>query len=433
MISQKDVCIEDNTPRVHKIVRFVFFISSFTWAVNPVQDYMGETTPLEKIFTRMIPLLIVAAYCMRMHRERLRRLFLPGLIPLLWYVLVGVIGGFTGIQPMLALWKGAEIIIALMWIVSTCYDEKSTQREFVAFLRWAEILLGVTVVLAFISPARGFQHSASIIPWMKGYYPIINPNALGFMSVYVMTRLLFLPANHKIPRMMLVSFTLLCAQSRTSYAVTGVVLLVFVFDGIRSRQFFRVFLAMVFGLFAMCLAIGWMETLVKIFLRGQDAEAFSSLSGRTNYWDFTLSQVRWLGGGLATGARSLIFVSDEVFYKGIVGTHNAFVEALIDAGYVGAIPFIAGMFVFHLKQAFNAFARPSTMNMLFLCFIVICFARCMTSMAMALYSFDFNILMYYFAWQLLKNSPAPQPKPRPRPVVYEKTLHELEMEKAAGE
>ena len=391
---------------------------------------MGESTPLEKIFTRMLPLIIVGAYCLqRKYRSRLRNLFRPAMMPLWWYIAFGTIGGFTGIQPSLTMWKAAEITIALMWMAVSCHNVDAARSEFVAFSRCVETLLGITVVLAFARPSMGFIPSASIIPWIRGYYPIINPNALGFMSVYALIRLLFLPAKYKIPRMMLVAFTLLCAQSRTSYAVTGLILLVFVFEGIRNRQLMRVFLAMVFGLFAMCLAIGWFDTLVKIFMRGQDAESFGSLSGRTNYWEFALTQVRWIGGGLATGARSLIFVSSDVFYKGMVAIHNSYIEALVDAGYIGAIPFIAGLAIYFLRQVFKTFREPSEFNFIYLCFGCVFFARGMTSMVLALFSFDFVMLTFFIGWQMISTKSPAAPLPRPKPVTYEKTLHEQSCEK----
>ena len=419
--------VEDQTPLSHKLIRIILFISSFTWTVNPIQDFMGDSTPLEKVATRMIPLILVAGYCLQgKHRSRLKNLFRPLMLPMIWYILLGTLGGLTGIQPVLTIWKGTEVTIALMWMAVSCYDADSTRREFIALMRCTEVLLAITVILAFANPALGFQRSASVIPWMKGYYPIINPNALGFMSVFALTRLLFFPAKYKIPRMMLVSFTLLCAQSRTSYAVTGLVLLFFVIEGIRNKQLGRVFIAMAFGLFAMCLALGWFDTIVQIFMRGQDAEGFSSLSGRTNYWDFTLEHVSWIGGGLATGARSLIFLSENAFYKGLVGTHNSFVEALIGAGYIGAIPFIAMQGWFFIRQAARTLTVPTESNFLFLCFGCIFFARGMTSMVLALYSFDFVAFTMYFAWQLSTDQKPAAPLPRPKPTVYEKTLKEME-------
>ena len=72
--------LRDDAPLRHKIVRFIFFLSSFSWMFNPIQDYMGESTPVEKIFTRMIPMFIVGIYCITSeHRDMLKRIFRPGM------------------------------------------------------------------------------------------------------------------------------------------------------------------------------------------------------------------------------------------------------------------------------------------------------------------------------------------------------------------
>ena len=422
----------DNTPTSHKIVRILLFLTSFTWSINPIQDFMADAPPIEKILTRMVPMLVVAGYCVRdKHRDRIKLLFRPGMMPLMWYVLCGVIGGFTGIVPSLSCWKGAEILITLMWMSVFCHDDDSIRREFVAYVKYTEIMLGATVILAFMNPSLGFLPSASIIPWIRGYYPNINPNTLGFLSVYTLARLLFLPSKYKIPRTALASFTLLCAQSRTSYAVTGIMLCFFIIDGFRNRQLVRDFIAMAFALLALFIALGWLDSIVKVFMRGQTSEELSSLSGRTDYWRFTLKHVSWLGQGLATGARSLTFLSSSVFASGLVGTHNSFVEALIDTGYIGAVPFIFMLAFNCIRQLLKTFSRATAFDFLMGSCACAFVERAMTSMALALFSYDFVILMFFMTWQYTSNRPIPMPKTRPKPVVYEKTLHEMAQEKAS--
>lgn len=419
--------LHDNTPRLHKFVRLVFFLTSFSWTFNPIQDYMGEGTPLEKIVSRMLPMFIVAIYCVTcQHRDRLKQIFRPGLWPLLWYICIGVFCGITSVQPALCAWKGAELIITLMWIVTACYDSDATQREFIAFIRLIEGLLFVTVVLALINPALGFRDSSSPIPWIQGYIPILNPNAIGFMSVMAIARLLFFPAKYKTVRLLLVAFTLLCAQSRTSYGVTCLILVIFIIEGLRTQQLTRVAVASFFGVGAMLLTLGWMDTILSIFMRGQSIEEFSTLSGRTDYWNFALERASWFGGGLATGSRSLIFVGEETFYKGTVNMHNSFIEALMGAGYIGAIPFYA-LFAFNiLRQAIRTISKPSLSEATFFVLSIVFIARGMTSIVLAIFSFDFVIMMLFWAW--LNGNPQDKTQNtasrRPMPIAYETTNYE---------
>ena len=422
--------LRDDAPLKHKIVRFIFFLSSFSWTFNPIQDYMGESTPIEKIFTRMIPMFIVGIYCITSeHRDMLKRIFRPGMWPLLWYVLFGVFCGISSVTPALCAWKGLEIFIAIMFITVSCRDADSTKKEFVAFVRLYEGLLWVTILLAVINPALGLRHSPSIIPWIQSYIPIVNPNALGFISVLCLARLLFLPARAKPLRMIITSGVLLCAQSRTSYVVTLFILILFIINGLRTRQYSRVVLASVFSIAALALILGWHESLLGIFMRGQSSEELESLSGRTDYWEFSLRYVSWLGNGLATGSRSLIFIGEETFHKGSVNLHNSYIEALMGAGYVGALPFFMMFILNVIRQGAHAVTRRNVFEELFFICAIIFVARSFTSIVFALYSFDFNNMLIFWSWLYTHNIGVPE-KPvitRPKPRAYDKTLHEQQI------
>ena len=50
-MKKEPVWLTDDTPVSHKLIRVVLFLTSFSWTFNPIQDYMGESTPVEKIFT----------------------------------------------------------------------------------------------------------------------------------------------------------------------------------------------------------------------------------------------------------------------------------------------------------------------------------------------------------------------------------------------
>ena len=66
---------------------------------------MGESTPVEKIVTRMVPLSMVAVYClMSKHRRELIGMVQPRMWTLLWYICVGVMCGMSSVQPALCVW-----------------------------------------------------------------------------------------------------------------------------------------------------------------------------------------------------------------------------------------------------------------------------------------------------------------------------------------
>lgn len=375
----------------------------------------------------MVPMLIVCAYTLTCrHRDEIRRMLRPCWWPLLWYVCFGFFGGIASAQPALCAWKAAEIIILLMWVCASCRDRASTQLEFIAVVRLVEVLLWATVVLAVVNPALGLRPSPSVLPWLQGYYPIINPNQLGFMSVTALARLLYLPAKFKPLRISLVLCTLVCSQSRTSYAVALLILFFFIIDGLRERQFVRVCIACFAVLAGLFILLGFHDAVVRIVMRGQDEASLGTLSGRTDYWAFALEYVSWFGKGLATGSRSLIFIAgQDTFLRGSVNLHNSFIEALIGAGYIGAIPYLLAFVFNQIRQGFRTLKRPSILEGLFLVISVEFIARSMTSTVMALFSYDFFLLM--MAWARLYSGGAAAGRrhvTKPKPEVYEKTRYE---------
>lgn len=421
--------IDDNTTTWHKCARVLLFLTSFSWTFNPIQDYIDGGAPIEKIITRMLPMACIAAYCLFCtRRHALKNMLRLSKWPILWYIFFGVFCGISSAQPALCAWKGAEICILLMWVSVSCRDPDSTRCEFVAITRLIEILLFVTVILAILNPALGLRRSASFLPWLQGYYPILNPNAVGFLSVAAFARLLFFSAKAKPLRLAFITGTLICSQSRTSYAVTMLILAIFIIDGLRERQTLRAILALSASAVFAFLLLGNQEAFLHIVTRGQSEESLDTLSGRTDYWNFALQYVSWLGNGLAIGSRSLIFVTgQETFMRGSVNLHNSYIEALMGAGIIGATPFIVLILWNALRQFFFAIARPSISQGLFLVMAMAFLARSMTSVVLAVFSYDMVMLMIFFAWldnPNLHENAVPTRQHPPKPVVYEKTIFE---------
>jgi len=421
-VSETGHALQDDTPLLHRFVRVILFLTSFSWTFNPIEDYVGGGTTIEKIISRMIPMLIVAAYALiGPRRHHLRQLWRPNRWPILWYILIGVMCGLSSIQPSLVAWKGAEIFILLMWITVSCPTQADTKREFVAIARFVEILLWATIILAIINPGLGLRRSASLLPWLQGYLPMLNPNTIGFLSLLAVMRLLFLPAKAKPIRLFIVAGTLLCSQSRTSYAVMALVLIIFVIEGLRMRAYGRVILASALALCTALFALGALDTIMRVIMRGQSVDELDSLSGRTDYWAFAFQYVSWFGDGLTTGSRGLIFLDSDTFHKGSVNMHNSFLEALLGAGYVGALPFLLMLILSIVRQAWRALAHPNLYHAVFLSCAIMFAARSMTSIVLALFSFDMLMLFIFLAYLNAPQNTATQQQTapiRPRPIVH---------------
>ncbi len=181
------------------------------------------------------------------------------------------------------------------------------------------------------------------------------------------------------------------------------------------------------------MAMGWYETILRIVTRGQSAEEISTLSGRTDYWDFALQNVSLTGKGLASGSRSLILIGEDVFHKGSVNLHNSYIEALLGGGYIGAIPFAVLIVINIIRQGVNVLVKPSIFEDFFLVCAVTFAARSMTSIVLAVFSADFNNMLIFWFWLYTRNmqpddAQLSKPHSRPKPMVYEKTLKEQALE-----
>ena len=412
-------CDDEQNSILHKIIRIIFFVSTFSWSFNRFEEYATEGAPAEKIVMRILPLMITAAYLvLGKYRPRLKNLLRPVFWPVLAYLFFGVFFGLFGIQPLLSMWKGAELLIATAFIACTCDDLPSLKREFHAYSFYIELLMYATVVLALISPERGFLDSPSFVPWIRGYLPMLNPNTVGFLAAVALTRLLFTPVKLKPLRLALISGVLLCAQSRTQYAAMVVVFIVFVVDAFRTRQRRRVFWSMIGGAVALLFLFGFSDLVIKVFQRGQSADTMSRLSGRTDYWAIAWAHAGLTGGGFATGSRSLIFEASGVFQQGAVNLHSTYLEAILGAGFLGAIPFLFNILWNVIRQGMRFLLRCRSFDGMFTAFALLLLARTIMSNGPSLFTIDYCLLiMIWFAISItskeVQNQTEP-PKPRVR-------------------
>lgn len=410
---------EDTSSRLHKIVRIIFFISMFSWSLTNVQDYASSGTPFEKVVMRIIPLMITAAYIIcSNYRKNIKQLLRPFFWPIWIYIFFGVLCGAWGGQPFLSAWKGVELTILLLWCCATCYDTEHLKIECTAILKYVEILTYITLALAIIRPSLGFMNSPTGIPWLRGYAPMLNPNTVGFLAAVSFTSVLFQPGKWKPMRLGIITLILLFAQSRTQYATCAVILVLYVIDGLRTRQLSRVLIASLGGVFAAFLAFGMFDRVVNMIKRGQDIEEIGSLSGRTEYWAVAWSYAGMLGKGFATGSRNLIYVTDGVFAQNAVNLHSTYLEAILGAGYIGSALYLFSIVTNFVRQSARFLLRTRIDDALFAALMVIIFARSVVSISVALYTVDFCLFVFIciyvsFTSKEVRIAPEP-PKPRVR-------------------
>lgn len=411
--------IKDNSPRYHKIMRFIMFIATCSWSRNTLDDYSDSGLSVLKIMLRVFPLMIIGIYAVfGPYRHYLKTLKRPVFWALWLYTILGMLCGLMGIMPMLSLWKGIEIIVTVLWIAISCHDEDSTRREIVTWLRYIEVLLYWTLFMALINPSVGFLGSHTALPWLRGYIPMINPNGLGGLANFVLVTLIFLPARYKPIRLAVIGIIFLFAQSRTQYTAFAAVIFITLLDSIKTRKLGHALILSGFLSLIILIALGALDRLTAIFLRGQTSDDLTSLSGRLDYWGAALRHAKLFGGGLATGSRSLAFLEQEVFRNNAVNLHSTYFETILGAGYIASVPYLLYLVSNFVKQFYRFLVRRSPIEGFFTGIAIVLAARSIMSISLAIFCTDFYILIAFWVWLSYTKQEKiiflPPPKPKVR-------------------
>ena len=407
----------DTSPRYHKIMRVIFFIATCSWSRNTLDEYADSGLSAIKLLMRVLPLMIVALYALfGPYRHYLGQLKRPIYWALWLYTGIGVLCGLVGIMPMLSLWKGIEIIVTLLWIGISCRDEDSTRRELRTWLWYIEVLVYWTLLLALINPSQGITISPTGLPWIRGYFPMINPNGLGGLANFALVSLLFLPAKYKPIRLFIVGMVFLFAQSRTQYTAFAAILFVCILDGFKTKKTGRVLILSGLLFVTVMALFGILDRVIAIFLRGQSSEDMGKLSGRVDYWVAALRHAGLFGGGLATGSRSLIYLEQHVFAYA-VSLHSTYFEAILGVGYIASVPFICYLVGSFLRQFYRFFVRKNSIEGFLTALTIILAARSIMSIGLALFCTDFCIMIIFSVYLSQTKHPRVVYLPPPKPKV----------------
>ncbi len=328
-------------------------------------------------------------------------LFLYGLMAFLSSILVPSNSFYT-------MWKSLEILVDVMAILIIL---ASTQRPYESAILAYRMLIAIStgIILcvaagAIISPADAFRGSRGIIPVMlQGWFPIINPNSLGFISVLVLIHniAIFGQNSEKWRRVaaivicLITATTLILAQSRTATVSFVLGLAVYLFLDKK-----RLHAAMLFGGAALLFAFTSAKELFMGYLqRGQSEELMLSLSGRTHGWTAAwelFQQSPYIGHGFAAAART------EILGGGNASTlHGALFDVIVGVGLAGLAPWLLAILLtlfalLKLTLKMHRSSAPKQMRSIHaeLCAIaVILVIRASTSSGLAMHDYSLMILL----------------------------------------
>ena len=170
---------------------------------------------------------------------------------------------------------------------------------------------------------------------MGSIVPRVNANTLGqfsamvafsgFLMGVIQGRIRFEP----ILLLLVGGLGMVLSHSRTS--ILAFVVLVVVFSALKGslRGFIAITLATVVGLFVF-------DYLIQFIARGQDAEHFLTMSGRTYMWGIAWESILndpWLGKGFYAGHKTLNIILGMEYSS----LDNTYIEALVNVGVVGTV------------------------------------------------------------------------------------------------
>lgn len=263
------------------------------------------------------------------------------------YVLICILSIFWSIQPMWSIYKSLEYLIDLILIAAIVSSAKSID-DYMALFNWTWVLFGILMASAWIGvvlwPDKALNQGVGVLGiQLSGVLPALETNKVGelgaLVGIIAFNRFIFMKDKRFFLVILLIAIsTMIIAQSRTP--ITGFVLAVclMLFVSRRIGPF-----ALTAMLMIVILSItGVADVFWEYFLRGQNRESFSSLTGRTYGWALgwdLFMRNPFIGVGAYAGGRFAVLTEvtksmDTTQWSSVL---NTWLEILMSVGLVGII------------------------------------------------------------------------------------------------
>ena len=318
------------------IAMTVPFLGSST--IGAMQEGVGAASGVRLVRAlALLTLLSIAAFGII---RNMRALKCAGAAALwmLAYAGLAMASAAYSVSSFMSAWKGFEVfVLVLTGIYLAGLLRKTQDVESLLNTLWLVLLFLVLTALAGagLIPGEAFYRQLSGATVLSGVYPEINANSLTQYSallVVVCAVLLFLPYSRKrrLGTWVVLGVALtsmLLGHSRTSIfaGVAGILAVVF-FSG-RTTLFWAS---------AATMSSLWFfsDAVIAYIRRGQSQELFTSMSGRTPFWETIWPQVLEspiIGSGYYAAQRKLF---------GVSSVDNTYLEVLLGLGIIGLTIFL---------------------------------------------------------------------------------------------
>ena len=254
------------------------------------------------------------------------------------------------VYPAWTVYKSLEFLIDIALLAAIVATVRSV-REYKAVFDWTWVLYGSLILAVWggvlVWPSEAMEHTRGLLGVaISGVVPTVASNTVGrlgaILGIVAMTRLLR-PAGHRgfyAVAFLLSVATLIFAQSRGALAgflVASFVILI----AMRRRG---ISMAIALAVLIVLLTPGLRDVTWQYVLRGQDAELFQSLSGRTTWWNYAWDRFQeqpLLGYGGYAGPRFTVLAN--IGESETSTLHSTWLEVLLSTGALGLVPLLAAL------------------------------------------------------------------------------------------
>jgi hypothetical protein len=313
---------------------YLLVLSTLTFRVRGTDAL--EADPLDLAGSFRIGCLggAVALACASMLLHRISVRDVP---PSVWayvaYVGVVPLGAANAVSAGLVMFKWAELVAFLIvWFAIT----NAFRGDPTVAIRHLGIILGMLVASVLFgvltNPNEALEPSASVLPvQLQGLNPVISKNDVGLLGLIVI--LYGLGRTRISPGLIAGGGALIvAAQYRTGYVCALAMVVVFLV--MRRQAAARIVLAGMVLLLPLAATSGPAQ---ELWLRGENPELVSSLTGRTGWWAAAIEATErspLTGLGLTSGVRYEIFRGSDA--ASVSTLHSTWIEAYTGVGLIGA-------------------------------------------------------------------------------------------------
>jgi hypothetical protein len=347
-------------PRLLFISCLLLFFACFSYLDEEVAAESGVGLNSTLLYFRVLPMcgvLLLSWFSAERgtHFLSLREMFRPPYCLWLWYIAIATLSGFiSDIQPIWSAWKCFEVFVVVFWGARLSSHLRMTQNAqtlkqcFVALFA-ASYLIVAWSLYSFTEGSPEVLFSALVDPVVRlsSTWPHINPISLSVISIYTLAMLFILFRGKKvivIGALALIPATAaVMTRSRTGLLVLVLILVyLLTVKNLSIPKRVGVF-ALMSGVVAVILSVPALRDAMRLDHINTITAAggrISSGSSEGSAWSESaefIAEAPVFGRGFLNAKRFLIGKSMPV--------DNVALQAILSAGFVGAIPMLIYLIV----------------------------------------------------------------------------------------